>query len=123
MLNVLDKLFFLMHLLLIVFNLFGWIPRKTRLLHLFFVLITLGFWVVVGYWKGFGYCPLTDWHWQVKTQLGETALPASFIKYFVDQMLHINSNPAFIDIMTASALGISLICSLIMNAKAFGFFK
>ena len=26
---------------------------------------------------GWGYCPCTDWHWDVKRRLGETGLPRS----------------------------------------------
>lgn len=33
---------------------------------------------------GRGYCPCNDWYWQVKRELGETGLPASYIKYFLD---------------------------------------
>jgi hypothetical protein len=33
-----------------------------------------------------GYCPVTDWQWEVKEKLGETDLPASFIKYFADKI-------------------------------------
>ncbi len=123
MLIVLDYVFFLSHLIVILFNLFGWIPLKTRKLHLVVLLLTLGSWFALGFWKGFGYCFLTDWHWQIKEKLGEHNLPASFIKYLVDELFNIESDPQFIDILTFTALLIALCCSIYLNIRIFGFFK
>jgi len=123
LLNVLDWCFFLAHIGLILFNLFGWIYPKMRQLHFIVVLTTLFFWVVAGFWKGFGYCPLTDWHWQVKNQMGEQNLPSSFIKYLADNLFHINSNPEVIDIITALCFIIVFIISVNLNLKSFGYNK
>lgn len=51
-----------------------------------------------------GYCPLTDWHWDVKRELGEANLPASFIKYQVDQIFDVDSDRNFIDLITVLGL-------------------
>jgi len=85
-LKILDLLFTLAHLIIIAFNLFGWIWKKTRKAHLIVVGITLASWFILGIWKGWGYCFLTDWHWRVKEKLGETGLPDSFIKYMADKI-------------------------------------
>lgn len=82
----LDWFFTALHLIIIGFNLVGWIWRKTRALHFVFVLLTAGSWLILGIWFGLGYCPITDWQWQLKEKLGETNLPNSFIKYFVDKV-------------------------------------
>ena len=86
MLVLLDLLLSFFHLALVAFNLFGWIPRRTRKAHLISVTLTAASWFVLGIWYGMGYCPITDWQWEVKEKLGERDLPASFIKYFADKI-------------------------------------
>ncbi|HEY0898697.1 MAG TPA: DUF2784 domain-containing protein [Sphingobacteriaceae bacterium] len=101
MLQFLDVFFTVLHLLIIGFNLFGWIWKGTRKWHLVAVMITAASWFILGIWYGMGYCPITDWQWQVKERLGETDLPASFIKYALDQLTGSDINAATIDSLTA----------------------
>ncbi|MDH4059101.1 MAG: DUF2784 domain-containing protein [Cyclobacteriaceae bacterium] len=77
--KLLDGLFMVLHPAIILFNLFGWIPRKTRKANLILLLLTGASWFVLGIWKGIGYCPLTDWHFKVLRKLGQTDLPYSYI--------------------------------------------
>ena len=86
MLQTLDLLLTLTHFLIIGFNLFGWIAPATRKWHFYLVLATAASWFLLGIWFGMGYCPITDWQWQVKRKLGETNLPSSFIKYYADKI-------------------------------------
>ncbi|MCS7205788.1 MAG: DUF2784 domain-containing protein [Leptospiraceae bacterium] len=78
---VLDFVLEVFHLSLVLFNLFGWIFPRLRLAH--FVSLNLVFlsWVGLGYFYGWGYCPITDYHWYVKAQKGEVNLPYSYIDY------------------------------------------
>ncbi|TPV35636.1 DUF2784 domain-containing protein [Paucihalobacter ruber] len=85
-LHVLNYFFFGFHTVLIVFNLFGWLYPKTRKLHLYSLLITLFSWGVLGIWYGFGYCFLTDWHYQVLRELGETGMPNSYIAFLIEKL-------------------------------------
>jgi hypothetical protein len=82
----LDRFFIAFHTGLIAFNLFGWVWKKTRLANLATLTATLLSWTVLGIWYGFGYCPCTDWHWRVRLRLGDTDLPASYIKFLVDTL-------------------------------------
>ena len=82
--RLLDILFVVFHTLLVGFNMLGWAWRRTRRLHLITISVTLLSWFGLGVVYGWGYCPLTDWHWDVKRVLGETALPASWMKYYLD---------------------------------------
>ena len=66
----LDALLFLLHSLLIIFVLTGWAIKKTRKTHLTLLGLTLFSRLGLGYWYRFGYCPLTDWHWQLKRRQG-----------------------------------------------------
>jgi len=115
MLSLLDFIFLWLHIILIVFNLFGWVWIKTRKIHLFVVAGTLCSWIVLGFWYGFGYCFLTDWHWDVKYRLGEANLPASFIKYFLDNYTFIDLPARTVDIITVAFFGAAIIMMVYIN--------
>lgn len=115
MLIFLDILFTLAHLALVAFNLTGWIWKRTRKAHFITLLITAASWFVLGIWYGWGYCPLTDWQWDVKTKLGQRDLPNSFIKYFADRITGQDINPSVIDAITLGSLIAAVIASVYVN--------
>jgi len=114
-LRLLDFLLTICHLLIVGFNLFGWIWRKTRLAHFGGVMITAACWFIVGIWYGIGYCPVTDWQWQIKEKLGERNLPNSFIKYWADRLTGTDVNTQFIDVLTAVCFAAALLISVYLN--------
>lgn len=69
-LHALNVIFFVAHTALIIFNLTGWLFPRTRRLHLICIGATLFSWVIMGAYHGFGYCLCTDWHFQIRRQLG-----------------------------------------------------
>lgn len=114
-LALLDVLLSILHLLIIGFNLFGWIFKATRRIHFWFTMLTLSCWTLLGIWFGLGYYPITDWQWKVKEKLGEKNLPDSFIKYFVDKVTGANSNAELIDILTLGFFLIAIAISIKLN--------
>ena len=117
MLTLLDVSFFLFHTGLMVFNLTGWIWMKTRRLHLGVISLTVLSWFGLGMFYGIGYCPCTDWHWQVKRALGEGPLPASYVKYYLDRFTGLDLDPMAIDVSVA-VLGVgALLVSLVLNLR------
>lgn len=112
MLQVADILLTIVHLVIIGFNLFGWIPKKTRKAHLISILATAASWFLLGIWFGMGYCPVTDWQWRVKEKLGETNLPNSFIEYYAEKIFNKDFDAAFINNVTAISFGIVAIISV-----------
>ena len=108
----LDISFLLFHSALIGFNVTGWIWKKTRRVHLAVMSLTCFSWCGLGFFYGFGYCPCTDWHWQVKRALGETGLPASYFKYYLDGLTGLDWDPSLVDLSVAviglAALGASI---------------
>jgi hypothetical protein len=115
MLVALDFIFLWLHITLIVFNLSGWLWIKTRKIHLFVVIATLFSWIILGFKYGFGYCFLTDWHWDIKYKLGETDLPASFIKYFLDTYTFIDLPARIVDIITVAFFGVAIVLTIYAN--------
>ena len=77
--SILNGLFFVFHTAWIAFNCVGWIWRRTRPWQLATVSLTALSWFGLGVWYGWGYCPCTDWHWQVRARLGHQD-PPSYIQ-------------------------------------------
>lgn len=100
MLNFLDISLAAFHGGLVLFNLTGWMCKKTRRSHLVVLGLTLLSWFGLGMFYGWGYCPFTDWHWQVKVRLGETDLPHSYIKYYLDYLTGRNWDSLQVDVVT-----------------------
>ena len=117
MLRLLDIAVFLFHGGLIVFNLCGWLFRSTRRLHLIVISLTLSSWVGIGVFYGFGYCPLTDWHWRIKQSLGETNLPSSFFTYYLERQMGVGWDPGLVDGAVAVLGFASLFASIWMNSR------
>lgn len=114
-LKLLDIFFTLLHLSVIGFNLLGWIWRATRKLHLYGVLLTASSWLLLGIWYGLGYCPFTDWQWQVKNKLGEQNLPNSFVKYQIDKITGGDFNAMVIDVVTGVSFAAVALLSFYLN--------
>lgn len=117
LLHILDVFFVVFHSILILFVLFGWIHKPLRLLHLIVVLLTGASWFILGLFYGIGYCPLTDWHWNVLNQLGKTDLPVAYVQYILDRLLGISITPAFSDIITLLGWAGALLIAIYLQYK------
>jgi hypothetical protein len=115
MLQFLDILFTIVHLAITGFNLLGWIWPATQKAHFISILITAASWFLLGIWYGIGYCPVTDWQWQVKEKLGEHHLPASFITYMAEKITGKSFSPVFMDTITVICFGLAAGLSVYVN--------
>ena len=115
MLQIADYFFLIFHALLIAFNLFGWIPKRWRKAHLVVILLTFASWFGLGIWYGWGYCPFTDWHWDILRQLGHYNLPPSYVSYLFQRVLGITLPHQWVDILTVGLAVIALILSIKVN--------
>lgn len=109
--SILDIFFVVFHTSIIIFNVFGWIWKKTRKANLVVLLLTGGSWFILGIFYGIGYCPLTDWHFQVLEKLGKSGLPSSYTEYLAERLTGIDFHGDLVDSITMLifllALGIS----------------
>ncbi|MFW6226504.1 MAG: DUF2784 domain-containing protein [Bacteroidota bacterium] len=109
---IIDGFFLVFHFLFILFNLTGWIWTYTRKFHLVSILLTLASWFGLGIFYGWGYCPLTDWHWKVLNQLGRYGLPNSYVSYLIERISGIALPGKVVDTITLvlalAVLGLSL---------------
>lgn len=115
MLVLLDVLLTIVHLGIVFFNLFGWIPVATRKAHLISIVITAASWFVLGIWYGMGYCPVTDWQWDVKEQLGERNLPPNFIEYFAEKLSGMDLPYSLINITITVCFALAAVLSVYVN--------
>jgi hypothetical protein len=115
LLQIADYFFLIFHSLLILFNLTGWIFRRTRRLHLVVILLTFASWFILGIWYGWGYCPLTDWHWEVLRELGHFNLPPSYVGYLIHRITGIKLDNDIVDYITVGSALIALILSIWAN--------
>ena len=118
--HVLDIFFVVFHTSLILFNLFGWIWKRTRKLNLIILSLTGASWLFLGLIVGtLGYCPLTDWHFSVLEKLGKTDIPNSYIKYLADRLTGMDFNTAVVDNVTLFAFLAAFAFSMFLNMKDF----
>lgn len=118
--HLLDIFFVIFHTTLVIFNISGWLWRKTRRLNLIILLLTGFSWTVLGLFVGSpGYCPLTDWHFMVLSKLGNTDLPCSYIKYLADRLTGLDLNSSLVDNVTLYTFLIVLAASFYVNIRDF----
>ena len=117
MYHFLDWFFVFFHAFVTLFNLLGWIWKKTRKANLALLVLTGLSWTVLGIWYGIGYCPLTDWHWQILQKLGQHNLPNSYIKYLIDRLTGCNADAGLTDTFVTIAFFFAIIMSVTLNVR------
>lgn len=115
MLHFYHYFFLIFHTVLILFNLFGWVWKPLRKAHLTVVLLTIGSWTLLGIWYGFGYCPLTDLHWDILGKMGVTDLPNSYLKYLLDTLTGLEWNAGWVDRLALAGIVFGLFMSIRVN--------
>jgi hypothetical protein len=114
--EILDAGFFVFHTAWIAFNCLGWIWQRTRRWHLLTVTVTVVSWFGVGAWYGWGYCPCTDWHWQVRERLGHRD-PPSYIQLLIRELSGIDMSPGWADALSLVTLAAVAGLSILLNLR------
>ena len=119
MLVFLDYFLTYFHSALILFVLSGWIFPQTRRPHAWLLILILIAWFGIGLYKGvLGYCPLTDWHWDIKRALGERGMSSSFVEYMVEKISGVNFSRKLVDGFTLGGLIMACIMAVVMFVKS-----
>jgi hypothetical protein len=111
-LATLNLLFFIFHTVILVFNLTGWMFRRTRTLHIICLGATLFSWFVMGYWKGMGYCICTDWHFQIRREMGIKDGVHSYIQLIAKSFFGVEMDRLTSDIFAGGGLLFILLTTL-----------
>lgn len=110
-----DYFFLVFHTGLILFNLFAWLYKPLLKWHFFTIVITFASWGILGIWYGLGYCPLTDWHFDILRKLGAQDLPNSYISYLLQRIFSLSLAVDLVDALTLSFALAALIVSVYLN--------
>lgn len=113
--QIVNVFFFVFHISLILFNLFGWISKRYRLWNLLTLGLTAFSWLVLGIFYGFGYCFLTDWHWLIRERLGYANPYNSYIHFLIVTVFPISIAENTVNWITALSFAAALIMSLLTN--------
>lgn len=117
MYEFLNVFFFVFHSSLVLFIVFGWIWPKTRKINLAVVIMTFFSWFVLGIWYGFGYCPSTDWHWQVRMKLGYYDMPSSYLTFLIRSITGWNVDKTLVDVFAVLFLFLAFVASVATNYR------
>jgi hypothetical protein len=117
MYSFLNIFFFVFHTVFTLFNITGWMFRKTRKLNLITLLLTAFSWFVLGIWYGWGYCLCTDWHWQVREHLGYHDQQRSYIHFLILKLTGANPGETLVENATLIIFLFSLITSIGLNLR------
>jgi hypothetical protein len=115
--KIANAFFFIFHIALIFFNLFGWIFRSLRKWNLITLLLTAMSWFLLGLFYGFGYCFLTDWHWHIRDRLGYSTESNSYIHFLVTELTPLSIDEGVVDVWTAIIFFLALAASIFMNVR------
>jgi hypothetical protein len=116
--HILDIFFIVFHSSLVIFNLCGWIFPKTRILNLITLNLTGASWLFLGLIVGtLGFCPLTEWHFNILIRMGEHNLPDSYIKYLIDRITGMDINASIVDKITFYSFLAALSISIFLNIR------
>lgn len=112
---ILDYFFTFIHGIFIIFITTSWIFKKTRKLHFISISLTMLSWFGLGIFFGWGYCPCTDWHWQVKRDLSISDLHKSYINYYLDQIFGFSLDQFLVDLIVVISGIFLFILSFFLN--------
>jgi hypothetical protein len=113
----LDYFFFAFHTAFTLFNILGWAWRGTRKWHLVTMTLTALSWFVLGIWYGWGYCACTDWHWDVRRELGYRDQQSSYIHFLVFKLTGANLKASLVETATLVVFFLAFGLSVFFNMK------
>ncbi len=117
MLSFLNIFFFAFHTAFTLFNLTGWIFPKTRKWHLLTLALTAFSWFFLGIWYGWGYCACTDWHWDVRRELGHNDESHSYIHFLILKLTGANLPVDLVENVTLVIFILCVLFSIIFNIR------
>ncbi|MFH1075281.1 MAG: DUF2784 family protein, partial [Pseudomonadota bacterium] len=101
------------------FFLVGWLFETMRLVHFILSFLILISWYGLGWFRGFGYCLVTDIQWKIKKLLKKEPSTEFYIKYIVDKTIGMDTNPNIINRMTTCIYFSILIISIILLSNEY----
>lgn len=117
MLALLDKFFLVFHTLFTLFNMAGWIWKRTRRIHLATMTLTALSWFILGIRYGWGYCFCTDWHWKVREAMSRPIQSDSYIHFLILELTGVSFPQNLVDTATLVVFASCFALSVLTNAR------
>jgi Protein of Unknown function (DUF2784) len=114
--RALNVAFFVLHSAWIALTCFGWVSPRTRGWQLAAVSLTVASWFGLGLVYGWGYCPCTDWHWQVRARLGFVD-PPSYVQLLIREATGFDPGPAAADTIAVIALSAAAVLGVRLRLR------
>lgn len=114
--QALNAAFFVFHTAWIGFVSVGWIWRRTRPWQLIAVGLTALSWFGLGLWYGWGYCPCTDWHWQVRERLGYDD-PSSYTQLLIRVVTGVDIGGPAANALTLGVLVVAATLGVVLHMR------
>ena len=80
------------------------------------VALTALSWFGLGIWYGWGYCPCTEWHWQVRARLGHHD-PPSYIQLLIRELIGVDLGPESANALALVTLTVVAVVSVVLNIR------
>lgn len=80
------------------------------------VALTALSWFGLGIWYGWGYCPCTEWHWQVRARLGHHD-PPSYIQLLIRELIGVDLGPEPANALALVTLTVVSVVSVVLNIR------
>ena len=112
----LNVAFFVFHTLWMAFVCVGWAWKRTRRWHIAAVSLTALSWFGLGIRYGWGYCPFTDWHWQIRERLGHRD-PPSYIQLLIREVMRIDLGPDVANALALAVLFLAGVLTVLLNRR------
>ena len=105
------------HLFIITFSVIGWMIPALRSYHLLLCVLIAFSWFALGARKGWGYCLVTDWQWNLMRRMGRTDLPSSYMPMLYRFLTGHEGDDQRIEMVTRSVFFCSFLASLVVNLE------
>ena len=117
MLQALNVFFFIFHTVIVLFNSLGWIWKATRRWNLVTLGATAFSWFVMGFWRGIGYCLCTDWHMQIRRELGYHDTAQTYIQLVAQTLTGLTPPVKLTETVTGLVFAVSVLASATLNIR------
>lgn len=105
----------LLHVTIILFCVVGWLLPAARPWHLLLCALIFASWFVLGAWKGWGYCLVTDMQWKLLRRMGRPVPPAGYVPMLCERLTGMAIDAHRVDKVTQGAFYFSTVASLAVN--------
>lgn len=112
-----DGALWIFHTALIGFNVFGWMWPKVRRWNLICLGLTAASWLLMGIWKGIGYCVCTDLHFRVREALGIQDGASSYLQLMTFKVTGWWPSTDLVNLVAGIVFAVSIVASVTLNLR------